>query len=132
MEVLGLVLTEARELLARSPEQVGAATGLSGRTIRRLEAGLSRRPHTTTLEVLAEYYALDAELLHQLVAWSELDGGKLLQQLARLDDSSGEEEPEAVHIACELPGVASVEATTSAGLARMIPRWTLSSRISSP
>jgi transcriptional regulator with XRE-family HTH domain len=97
--VLGKVLAEARALVARSPEQVAAATGLSGRTIRRLEGGLIRRPHTTTLEGLAEFYALDADLLHQLVAWSEFDGETLLAALDKLDASDVPQELGAVQIA---------------------------------
>ena len=92
-------MAEARSLVARSPEQVAGATGLSGRTIRRLEAGLIRRPHTTTLEGLAEFYALDADLLHQLVAWSELDGEALLKALRKLDESASSGELGAVEIA---------------------------------
>lgn len=86
LAALGQVLAEARALIGRSPEQVGEATGLSGRTIRRLEAGLIRRPHTTTLEALAEFYALDAEVLHQLVAWSPLEPEALLAALQHLDN----------------------------------------------
>jgi transcriptional regulator with XRE-family HTH domain len=82
------VLAEARALLGRSPEQVGAATGLSGRTIRRLERGLIRRPHTTTLETLADFYALDARVLHRLLGWAELDGDALLRELRRLDETA--------------------------------------------
>lgn len=82
------MLAEARALLGRSPEQVGAATGLSGRTIRRLEDGLIRRPHTTTLETLADFYALDARVLHRLLGWAELDGDGLLRELRRLDETA--------------------------------------------
>jgi hypothetical protein len=82
---LGQVLAEARAVLGRSPEQIGSATGLAGRTIRRLEDGLIRRPHTTTLEALAAFYALDAEVLHQLVAWSDLDEVGLLSALQKHD-----------------------------------------------
>jgi len=77
----------------------GDATGLSGRTIRRLEAGLTLRPHTTTLECLAEFYALDADLLHQLVAWCDLDGEALLRVLRKLDESESSDELGAVQIA---------------------------------
>ena len=42
--VLGEVLRRAREGLNRSPEQVGALVGISGRTVRRLEAGMPERP----------------------------------------------------------------------------------------
>ena len=76
-------------LLGRSPEQVGSTTGLAGRTIRRLEAGLITRPHTTTLEALAAFYALDAEVLHQLVAWSGRDEARLRAGLQKLDPTAG-------------------------------------------
>ena len=76
LRVLAAVLREARELLGRSPEQVAAVLGVSGRTIRRLEAGLSR-PRYLTLETLASYYAIDAALLHQLVDWAALSDSEL-------------------------------------------------------
>lgn len=60
----------ARATVARSPEQVGAQTGVHGRTIRRLEAGESTRPRRTTLQALAGFYALNGELLTALGAWS--------------------------------------------------------------
>lgn len=91
LTTLGQVLAEARALLGRSPEQVGAGTGLSGRTIRRLEAGLITRPHTTTLEALADFYALDADVLHQLVAWAALDAERLLASLRKLDPSAADD-----------------------------------------
>jgi transcriptional regulator with XRE-family HTH domain len=85
---LGHVLSEARALIGQSPSQVGGATGLSGRTIRRLEAALIQRPHTTTLEALAQIYALAPDVLHQLVAWSELDEASVLAALTQLDESA--------------------------------------------
>jgi transcriptional regulator with XRE-family HTH domain len=85
---LGHVLSEARALIGQSPSQVGGATGLSGRTIRRLEAALIQRPHTTTLEALAQIYALAPDVLHQMVAWSELDAAGVLAALTRLDESA--------------------------------------------
>jgi transcriptional regulator with XRE-family HTH domain len=88
LRVLGQILAQARALVGRSPEQVGAATGLSGKTIRRLEAGLIIRPHTTTLEALANFYALDADVLHQLVLWRDLDEDNLLEALRPLDDTA--------------------------------------------
>ncbi|HXH33030.1 MAG TPA: helix-turn-helix transcriptional regulator [Plantibacter sp.] len=99
LTVLGAVLTEARTLVGRSPEQVAASTGLAGRTIRRLEAGLVGNPHTTTLDLLAEFYALDANLLHQLVAWANLDDESLLGALRNLDDSSPDQELDTVQLA---------------------------------
>ena len=83
--VLGQVLAEARHLTGRSPEQVAGATGLSGRTVRRLEMGAITQPHRTTLEVLAEFYALDRALLRQLVEWRDLDERALLRALRELD-----------------------------------------------
>lgn len=85
---LGRVLREARSLLGRSPEQVGRATSLTGRTIRRLEAAETHRPHASTLEALAAFYALDSGVLHQLVAWSPLDQRAVIAQLALLDESA--------------------------------------------
>src|SRR5262245_47002803 len=86
--VLGQVLAEARRLLGRSPEQVGEATGLAGRTIRRLESGLVLRPHRTTLEALADIYALDPHVLRQLVSWADLEEDRVLDELRRLSDEA--------------------------------------------
>lgn len=61
--MLGEVLRRAREALGRSPEQVGAVTGIAGRTIRRLEAGESDRPRRVTLETLAGFYGLEPDAL---------------------------------------------------------------------
>lgn len=88
LSTLGQVLAEARSLLGKSPERVGSTTGLAGRTIRRLEAGQITRPHTTTLEALAAFYALDAEVLHRLVAWSDRDEASLLAGLQELDPTA--------------------------------------------
>lgn len=66
--VLGEVLQRARDALGRSPEQVGALVGVSGRTIRRLEAGESDRPRRMTLESLAGFYGLDPEAVNELSA----------------------------------------------------------------
>jgi len=68
--LLGEVLARAREMVGRSPEQVGDQTGVHGRTIRRLEDGSSRRPRRTTLQALAGFYGLDAEFLARLAEWS--------------------------------------------------------------
>lgn len=78
-QVLGQVLQRARDLLNRSPEQVGAMVGISGRTVRRLEVADAERPRRVTLEALAGFYGLnpdfvvwlgefptDGELLHDL------------------------------------------------------------------
>src|SRR5690348_15241828 len=56
--LFSLVLTEARLTLDRSPEQVEAAVGVSGRTIRRLEDPASdMSPRGTTLAAVANFYA---------------------------------------------------------------------------
>ena len=88
LSVLGRVLAEARALIGRSPEQVGEATHLSGRTIRRLERGQIARPHRSTLAALAHFYALDATLLQQLVAWVQFDPASLLEALRHLDEGA--------------------------------------------
>lgn len=77
--LLGEVLARAREMVGRSPEQVGDQTGVNGRTIRRLEDGGSRRPRRTTLQALAGFYGLDAEFLTLLAEWSAdgAEGGRL-------------------------------------------------------
>src|ERR1700693_3428895 len=54
--VLGEVLRRAREGLSRSPEQVGALVGISGRTVRRLEVGEADSPRRVTLDALAGFY----------------------------------------------------------------------------
>lgn len=64
--VLGEVLRRAREALNRSPEQVGALVGISGRTVRRLEAGDAERPRRVTLEALAGFYGLNPDVIVQL------------------------------------------------------------------
>jgi transcriptional regulator with XRE-family HTH domain len=84
---LGHVLRSSRDLLGRSPEQVGMAIGISGRTLRRLEIGAVRRPRLLTLESLAGYYALDPSVLSYLVEWADLDEEELLARLTELDES---------------------------------------------
>ena len=64
--VLGEVLRRAREALNRSPEQVGALVGISGRTVRRLEAGDAERPRRVTLEALAGFYGLNPDVIVEL------------------------------------------------------------------
>ena len=85
VDVAALPAATARQLVGRSPEQVAAVIGLSGRTVRRLEAGAIHQPHRTTLEALAEFYALDRALLRQLVEWRDLDERALLGTLRELD-----------------------------------------------
>jgi transcriptional regulator with XRE-family HTH domain len=80
--LLGEVLARAREMVGRSPEQVGDQTGVHGRTIRRLEDGDSRRPRRTTLQALAGFYGLDADFLTCLASWSaEGADGEILHRL---------------------------------------------------
>jgi transcriptional regulator with XRE-family HTH domain len=70
LRLLGQVLAQARADLGRSPEQIGAAIPITGRTIRRIEAGAGP-PRAVTLETLAEYYALNAPFLRRLAAQSD-------------------------------------------------------------
>jgi transcriptional regulator with XRE-family HTH domain len=70
LRLLGRVLGQARADLGRSPEQVGAMIPISGRTIRRLEAGAGP-PRPVTLEILAEHYGLNAPFLRRLAAQRE-------------------------------------------------------------
>ena len=65
-ELLGAVLREGRCLTGESPEAAGAALGIAGSTIRRLEAGQVNRPRELTLDALAHYYNLDAGVLSWL------------------------------------------------------------------
>lgn len=116
-QVLGQVLQRARDLLNRSPEQVGAMVGISGRTVRRLEVGEAERPRRVTLEALAGFYGLnpdfiawlgefpaDAELLGDLrervreslgqgvvdaLYGDEQEEAELAMRLARLGDARG-------------------------------------------
>lgn len=64
--VLGEVLRRARQTLNRSPEQVGALVGISGRTVRRLEAGAPDKPRRVTLEALAGFYGLNPDVIVEL------------------------------------------------------------------
>lgn len=78
LELLASVAREGRYLVGESPEQVGQTVGMSGRTIRRIEDPHDKqRPRRLTVETLAHYYSLDAELLVLLatsdVAPDELD-----------------------------------------------------------
>jgi transcriptional regulator with XRE-family HTH domain len=65
-KLLGAVLREGCCLTGESPEAAGAALGMAGSTIRRLEAGLVNRPREVTLDALARYYNLDASVLNWL------------------------------------------------------------------
>ena len=79
--VLGEVLRRAREGLNRSPEQVGALVGISGRTVRRLEAGEADRPRRVTLEALAGFYGLNPDII---VSLAETDDDTPAERLERL------------------------------------------------
>ncbi len=88
-ELLRFVLASARQTLDRSPEQVGAVVGVSGRTVRRLEDREERaRPRRSTLQTLAAFYGLDAGFVVRLAQWDELAGDELAAELAEL--SGGE------------------------------------------
>ena len=77
LELLALLAREGRYLMSESPEQVGTAVGLSGRTVRRIEdPRIGRRPRRLTIETLCQYYALDSELL-VLLASSQLEPATL-------------------------------------------------------
>jgi tetratricopeptide (TPR) repeat protein/transcriptional regulator with XRE-family HTH domain len=60
---LGTLLQIWREQAMLSQEQLAERAGLGARTIRRLESGAARRPHTLTLRLLAE--ALDLTTVQQ-------------------------------------------------------------------
>lgn len=78
LSILGEVLRRARESLGRSPEQVGALVGISGRTIRRLEVGTAGRPRRVTLEALAGFYGLNPDVIVDL---ADSDEDELLESL---------------------------------------------------
>jgi transcriptional regulator with XRE-family HTH domain len=79
--VLGEVLLRAREGVNRSPEQVGSLVGISGRTVRRLEAGQADRPRRVTLEALAGFYGLNPEVVNELARFKATAGNALLAHL---------------------------------------------------
>lgn len=55
----GLALRRLRLNTGLSPEQLGARVGVSGDTIRRLEAGVGpRHPHPRTMFLLAEAFEM--------------------------------------------------------------------------
>src|SRR4051794_37568430 len=82
-QLLGAVLREARETVDRSPEQVGSAAGVSGRTIRRLEEPEpdTTRPRRVTLEALASFYGLRTSFVRQLAEWGDAAGEPLAELL---------------------------------------------------
>jgi transcriptional regulator with XRE-family HTH domain len=75
--LLGQILCEGRQGVGRSPERVEDVTGVSGRTVRRLEEGATSRPRAVTLESLASFYGLDPGFLRQLAAWKDTTGDEL-------------------------------------------------------
>lgn len=82
--LLGQILCEGRQGVGRSPERVEDVTGVSGRTVRRLEEGATARPRAVTLESLASFYGLDPDFLRQLAAWKETAGEELEARLRDL------------------------------------------------
>ena len=89
-ELLGLVLREARETVERSPEQVGAAVGVSGRTIRRLEDASPemKRPRGVTLDALASFYGLRVPFVRALSEWGDASGPALIALLRQTADET--------------------------------------------
>jgi len=87
-ELLGWVLREARETVNRSPEQAGEAAGVSGRTVRRLEApdADAARPRLTTLDALASFYGLRRSFLRELGSW-DLAGAALIERLREVGET---------------------------------------------
>jgi transcriptional regulator with XRE-family HTH domain len=73
VEVLGHVAREGRLFLGESPEQVGGSIGVSGRTIRRLEAAASGRPRDITLRTLASYYGMSPDFFRWIVRETATD-----------------------------------------------------------
>lgn len=96
-ELLSYVLREGRFLTGETPEQVGDALDLSGRTIRRLEDSSVRSPRAMTLEALAGYYALNASFLRWL-ADLDADGASVRDALkewaAEVDVEATAENPQ--------------------------------------
>jgi transcriptional regulator with XRE-family HTH domain len=81
--VLGEVLRRARDSLNRSPEQVGALVGISGRTVRRLEAGDADRPRRVTLDALSGFYGLNPDVVAELAEF-EPDATEELHRYLRV------------------------------------------------
>lgn len=79
--VLGEVLRRAREGLSRSPEQVGALVGISGRTVRRLEAGEADSPRRVTLDALAGFYGLNPDVVAEIAEFEPDADDELLAHL---------------------------------------------------
>lgn len=95
IDVLAYIAREGRLLLGESPEQVGGSIGLSGRTIRRIEAVESGRPRDITLTTLANYYGMSADFL-RWIARETTTGPELesrLRQRAELAGLQAVDEP---------------------------------------
>jgi transcriptional regulator with XRE-family HTH domain len=88
MAVLAYVLREGRLLLGESPEQVGGSIGISGRTIRRIEAVESGRSRDITLTTLAGYYGMSAEFVRWIARETET-GPALEERLRHRAELSG-------------------------------------------
>jgi hypothetical protein len=89
LELLARVAREGRYLTSESPEQVGNAVGVSGRTVRRIEdPDMERRPRRLTVETLCQYYALDSELLVML-AKSQLEPDALDRLIRERAEAAG-------------------------------------------
>ncbi len=82
--LLGRLLSEGREGVGRSPERVEDVTGVSGRTVRRLEEGTTLRPRLVTVESLANFYGLDPDFVRQLVVWGDIEGDELDRRIGDL------------------------------------------------
>jgi transcriptional regulator with XRE-family HTH domain len=87
--LLAYVFAEARGMLERSPEQVGASLGMSGRTLRRLESPADeQKPRRSTLQTLAGFYGLDTRFVLALSEWDDAAGSALAERVAELADES--------------------------------------------
>lgn len=90
-ELLAHVLAEARETLNLSPEQVGKAVRVSGRTVRRLEdAEHEARPRTSTLGLICSFYGLDTSFITELAEWERGDGALESWLVSRAGGCAGE------------------------------------------
>jgi hypothetical protein len=109
-ELLGAVLFEGRAALdRRSPEAVGQLIGISGRTIRRLEAGLPQAngPRTTTLEALANFFGMRGRFLAELASWGDLGGEQLEARLHQRAREAGVSPPSDIEPGRELVALAT-------------------------
>jgi transcriptional regulator with XRE-family HTH domain len=88
VDVLGHVVREGRMFLGESPEQVGGAIGVSGRTIRRLEEAASNRPRDITLRTLASYYGMSPDFFRWIVR-ENASGDELVERLRHRAELAG-------------------------------------------